>query len=108
MDTAVPSKPMISGKTMEFDWINPSFDIKESVPPREVEESFEDPFNLRLVGNDENPAVRSRYFCLGRASSGRGIFSVYRSDGKKIRIICTRPMTENENYFYDRKTAELL
>lgn len=93
---------------MEFDWIDPSFDMKGAVVPREIEEAFEDPFNLRLVGSEENPAVQSRYFCLGKASSGRGIFSIYRSDGKKIRIIHARPMTENENYFYERKTAAQL
>jgi uncharacterized protein len=91
---------------MEFDWLNPSFNVTEKVLPREVEESFEDPFNVRMVGNDENPAVQSRYFCLGKSSNGRGIFSVYRSDGKKVRIICARPMSEDENYFYERKTAE--
>ena len=101
-------RSLLLGKTMEFDWLNPSFDVRQSVLPREVEESFEDPFNVRLVGNDENPAVQSRYFCLGKSSSGRAIFSVYRSDGKKVRIICARPMTENENYFYERKTAEQL
>ena len=93
---------------MEFDWIDPSFDLKGTIVPREVEEAFEDPFNLRLVGNDVNPAVQSRYFCLGKASSGRGVFSVYRSDGKKVRIIFARPMTENENYFYERKSAQQL
>jgi uncharacterized DUF497 family protein len=93
---------------VEFDWLNPAFDMKAGILPREVEESFEDPFNLRLVGSDENPAVQSRYFCLGKASGGNGIFSVYRSDGKRVKVLCARPMTENENYFYERKTAEQL
>ncbi len=91
---------------MEFDWINPSFEMKDSILPREIEESFEDPFSLRIVGNDENPTVRSRYFCLGKTAGGNGIFSVYRSDGKKFRVISARHMTEGENYFYDRKNTE--
>ena len=91
---------------MEFDWINPAFEMKDSVLPREIEESFEDPFSLRIVGSDDNPAVQSRYFCLGKSNGGNGIFSVYRSDGKKFRVISARRMTEQENYFYDRKNSE--
>ncbi|MBV9463259.1 MAG: BrnT family toxin [Verrucomicrobiae bacterium] len=91
---------------MEFDWLNPSFDVRGSVLPHEVEESFEDPFSLRLVATDENRSVQSRYFSLGRSSAGRGIFSVYRSDGKKARVIAARPMTPEEIYFYERKMAE--
>ena len=93
---------------MEFDWINPAFELKDSILPREIEESFEDPFSLRAVGNDENPAIQSRYFCLGKTSGGSGLFSVYRSDGKKIRVISARRMTEAENYFYQRKSVEQL
>jgi uncharacterized DUF497 family protein len=93
---------------VEFDWLNPAFDLKDSIPPREIEESFEDPFSLRVVGSDENPAVQPRYFCMGKTSGGAGLFSVYRSDGKKIRVISSRPMTESETYFYERKVAELL
>jgi uncharacterized protein len=93
---------------MEFDWLNPAFELQDSIPPRDIEEAFEDPFALRVVGSDDNPAVQSRYFCLGKTSGGVGLFSIYRSDGRKIRVIGARRMTEGENYFYERKTAEQL
>ena len=33
---------------MEFDWIDTPFDLK-ALPPKEIEESFEDPFSLRIL-----------------------------------------------------------
>ena len=93
---------------MDFDWINPAFDLKGPLLPSEIEESFEDPFSLRLVGSDENPAVQSRFFCLGKTAGGKAVFIIYRSDGKKIRVIAARPMTEGEEYFYERKITEEL
>jgi len=33
---------------MEFDWLDTPFDLKK-VSPKEIEESFEDPFSLRLL-----------------------------------------------------------
>jgi hypothetical protein len=31
---------------------------------------------------------------------------VYRADGKQVRVIGSRSMTEEEEYFYDRKVSE--
>ncbi len=92
---------------MEFDWIDPSFDIHK-VTPREVEESFEDPFSVRLLpdsGYGEDPA---RYVCLGRTLANRALFSVFWTDGKNFRVICSREMTTEEASFYERKNAEQL
>lgn len=91
---------------MEFDWINPAFDLKTSPTPKEIEESFEDPFSIRLMPDSVRFASQARYINLGRTLAGKGIFSVYRSDGKRYRVLAARPMTEEENYFYERRLSE--
>ena len=73
---------------------------------QQIEESFEDPHGLRFYPDAPRFAKASRTFALGRTLTGQGIFSVYRSDGKKIRVIAARPATEEEDSFYDRKAAE--
>ena len=91
---------------MEFDWSDPPFNPKDSPAILEIEESFEDPLGIRLIPDSARFAKESRAFCLGRTLAGRGIFNVYRSDGKHVRVIGSRPMTEEEEYFYDRKVSE--
>ena len=92
---------------MEFDWINVPFESTE-VSPKEVEESFEDPFGIRILpDSDDVSASEARYFILGRSVSGRGLFTVFWTDGKRYRIIQSRPMTEAESGFYERKNADL-
>ena len=89
---------------MEFDWLDSPFGLK-NVTPREIEESFEDPFSLRLL--PDSGEGDARYFNLGRSTGDRGIFSVFWSDGKKYRVILSRDMTPEEVLFYDRKNSEL-
>jgi len=91
---------------MEFDWINAAFDLKSFPTPKDIEESFEDPFSIRLMPNSTRFSKQARYINLGRTLSGKGVFSVYRSDGKTYRVIASRPMTEEENYFYERRLSE--
>ena len=93
---------------MDFDWINPSFDLRSGPTPKEIEESFEDPFSIRVMPDSVRFAKQARYFNLGKTLSGRGIFSVYRADGKTHRVIASRPMTDEENYFYERRLSEWL
>ena len=88
---------------MEFDWLEASFDLK-ALTPRAIEESFEDPFSLRLLPDSD--LAESRYFNLGRSVEGRGIFSVFWTDGKSFRVIAARPMTRDEENFFDRKNDE--
>ena len=90
---------------MEFDWLDAPFSLSV-VSPKEIEESFEDPFSLRLLPADL-PGADARYFNLGRSSSDRGVFSVFWSDGKKYRVILARDMTPEEALFYDRKNSDL-
>ena len=93
---------------MEFDWLNPPFEWDSSLNPREVEESFEDPFAVRLLPDSARFAVQARFFNLGRSASGLGIFSVYRTNGKQFRVICARPFTPEEQFFYQRKLDQTL
>jgi len=92
---------------MDFDWIEPAFDVKPLLP-REIEEAFEDPFSLRLVPDAKPFTIQTRYFCLGKTLDEKGIFSIYRSNGKLIRVICARPFTDEENRLYERKKQENL
>lgn len=92
---------------MEFDWLDASFDLKK-VAPHEIEESFEDPFGLRLLPESDHYDGPARYYNFGRAVTGRGIFSVFRSDGKLNRVIVAREMTGEETALYERRNSEML
>lgn len=90
---------------MDFDWIDVAFDLAK-LPPKDIEESFEDPFSLKLLPDGNEDSSNARYFCLGRSLTGTAIFSVFWTDGKRYRVVYSRPMTPEEAYFYDRKQAE--
>ena len=91
---------------MEFDWIDAPFDLKK-ISPKEIEESFEDPFSLRLLPDAVENESKARYFNLGKSIGDRGVFTVFWSDGKRYRAIFARDMTPEEITFYDRKNSEL-
>ena len=91
---------------MEFDWLDAPFELKK-VTPKEIEESFEDPFSLRLMPEDIGQGEQARYFNLGKSVGERGIFTVFWTDGKRYRAILAREMTPEENSFYDRKNSEV-
>jgi uncharacterized protein len=90
---------------MEFEWT--LFKANE-VNPEEICESFEDPFSLRLLPDSNRFAEQNRFFSLGCSNGGRRIFSVYTSTGKIVRVVAARLMTDEETYFYDRKSKENL
>ncbi len=70
---------------MDFDWINVPADLS-AVNPKEIEESFEDPFSIRLLPDIYDMAAsEARYFILGKSVSGRGLFTVFWTDGKRYR-----------------------
>ncbi|HTH49642.1 MAG TPA: hypothetical protein VMB21_19165 [Candidatus Limnocylindria bacterium] len=93
---------------MEFDWNNSPFALDGSLTGRDIEESFEDPFAVRLLPDSPRFAVQSRYFNFGRSASGTGIFSVYRTNGRLVRVICARVFTDAEEFFYQRKLRQTL
>lgn len=91
---------------MDFDWLDAPFDLRK-ISPKEIEETFEDPFSLRLLPDTISPESKARYFNLGKSVSGLGIFSVFWTDGKNYRVILAREMTPEENAFYERKNSEI-
>lgn len=93
---------------MEFDWNNAPLAADSSLTPRDVEESFEDPFAIRLLPDSTRFAVQARFFNLGRSAGGIGIFSVYRTNGKQIRVIHARPFDPEEQFFYQRRLNQSL
>ena len=91
---------------MEFEWTENSFASKE-IPSKEIEETFEDPFSIRLMPEfDAADGREARYFILGRAVSNRALFSVFWTDGKRYRVVFSRVMSPEEEAFYERKNLE--
>ena len=93
---------------MEFDWSNPPFNLDSSLTLQEIEESFEDPFAIRLLPDSPRFSVQARYFNLGMSVGGSGIFSVYRTNGKQVRVVHARPFEPEERFFYQRKIDQTL
>lgn len=93
---------------MEFDWTNRPFELDGTLSELDVEESFEDPFAIRLLPDSPRFSVQARYFNLGKSAGGLGIFSVYRTNGRQIRVISARLFTEEEQFFYQRKIKQSL
>ena len=94
---------------MEFDWNNPPFDSDDSsLTPRDVEESFEDPFAIRLLPDSPRFSAQALYFNLGKSASGIGVFSVYRTNGKSVRVVLARSFVPEEQFFYQKKLNQTL
>jgi uncharacterized DUF497 family protein len=90
---------------MEFEW---TLYREKDLGPDEISESFEDPFSLRFLPDAGRFSSQNRFFSLGCSSAGKGIFAVYTSTGKVVRVVAARLMTEEEIYFYERKSQEYL
>ena len=88
---------------MEFDW---AYFQPAGASTDEVSESFEDPFSLRFLPDSPRFSLQNRFFNLGRTNGGKAIFAIYSSTGKIVRVVTARPATAEENYFYDRKSAQ--
>ncbi|MBL9167508.1 MAG: hypothetical protein JNN07_07175 [Verrucomicrobiales bacterium] len=93
---------------MEFDWNNPPFPLNSQLNVKDIEETFEDPFAIRLLPDSPRFAVQARFFNLGMSLSGVGIFSVYRTNGKMVRVILARSFDPEERMFYQRKLTQTL
>ena len=92
---------------MEFDWNNPPFDLG-SLTQREIEESFEDPFAVRLMPDTPRFGVQARFFNLGMTAGGVGVYSVYRTNGRQVRVLLARLFVPEERFFYQRKMDQTL
>ena len=75
---------------------------------REVEESFEDAFAVRLMPDSPRFGVQARFFNLGMSAGGIGILSVYRTNGRSVRVLLARPFDPEERFFYQRKMGQTL
>jgi hypothetical protein len=93
---------------MEFDWNNPPFELDGSLTQREIEESFEDAFAVRLLPDSPRFSVQARFFNLGMSAGGIGVFSVYRTNGRLIRVLFARVFEPEERFFYQRKMDQTL
>lgn len=93
---------------MEFDWNNPAFEFSGSLTQRDIEESFEDPFAVKLMPDSSRFSVQARFFNLGKSVNGNGIFSVYRTNGKFIRVIAARLFEPEEAFLYQRRMNQAL
>jgi uncharacterized DUF497 family protein len=91
---------------MDFDWDHSPFPGSPS-ERKEVEESFEDPFGVRLMPEyGGQSGADGRYFLLGKSVGGSALFSVFWTDGKRYRVIQSRPMSDTEAAFYERRNAD--
>ncbi|HXI52737.1 MAG TPA: hypothetical protein VNH84_14580 [Candidatus Saccharimonadales bacterium] len=93
---------------MDFDWNNPPFNLNRSLNIKDIEESFEDPFAVRLLPDSPRFSAQTRFFNLGMAVGGTGVFTVYRTNGKSVRVIHSRPFEPEEKFFYERKMNQTL
>lgn len=87
---------------MELDLLDVHFNLKE-IKPREIEEALEDPFAVRLLPDSDRVRGDARFYALGRTVSDRYLFLCFWTDGKKVRVISARDLTESERKYYDRK-----
>ena len=92
---------------MEFDWNNTPFELG-SLSQREIEETFDDAFAVRLLPDSPRFGVQARFFNLGMSAGGVGIVSVYRTNGKTVRVLSARPFEPEERFFYQRKMDQTL
>lgn len=90
---------------MELDLLDVHFDLK-AIKPREIEEALEDPFAARLLPDTDRSDGEARFYALGRTVSDRYLFLCFWSDGKKVRVISARDLTDSERKYYDRKYEE--
>jgi uncharacterized protein len=93
---------------MEFDWSNPPFQFSLGLTSQDVEESFEDPFAIKLLPDSSRFNAQARFFNLGRTVAGKGVFTIYRTNGKSIRVIQARAFLPEEAFFYERKVSQAL
>ena len=93
---------------MEFDWNSSPVELDSSLTQREIEESFEDPFAIRLLPDSPRFNAQARYFNLGMSAAGVGIVSVYRTNGRSIQLLHARQFEPEERFFYQRKIEQTL
>lgn len=90
---------------MDFDWIDAPFDLKK-ISPREIEESYEDPFSLRLLPEQELSGGNSRFF--KSRQNRRYRLQRLLDRRQKIPRHLRQGNDRDELSFYERRNAEFL
>lgn len=93
---------------MEFNWTNPPFNLDADLSLQAIEESFEDPFAIKLLPDSPRFSVQNRFFNLGLSGAGQGVFSVYKTNGKQLNVVFARFFEPEENMFYQRKLNQAI
>jgi hypothetical protein len=93
---------------MDFDWSTPPSQLSALLSQQDIEESFEDPFAIKLLPDSPRFTAQARFFNLGRTVGGKGIFTVYRTNGRSVQVILARPFEPEEAFFYERKVSQAL
>lgn len=72
---------------------------KHQVSPFECEQLF---FNRPLIVHISEVRIEEeRYYCLGKADSGKLLFLVFTMRAERIRVISARPMSRGERKVYE-------
>ena len=80
-----------------LDWVIEKITKEHDVEPEEVEEVFFNlPYKVRRVES-------GKYQLFGRSEDGRYLFIVFAWEGRTIKPITARDMTESERRFFGRK-----
>ena len=93
---------------MDFDWNNVPFNLDRAINLQEIEESFEDPFAVRLLPDSPRFSTQARFFNLGVSSAGSGVFSVYKTNGKQVRVVFARLFQPEDQFFYQKRLNQAL
>ena len=80
-----------------LDWIMDKIIVKHRVQPEEVEEAFFNrPYKVRSVEHGKNQF-------LGCSDAGRYLAVVFAWEGRQVKVITARDMTDKERRFFSRK-----
>lgn len=80
-----------------LDWVVEKIIVKHNVYPQEVEEAFFNPPYKVRQGEE------TKYLMFGRSDEGRYLAIVFVWEGRRVKIITARDMTDAERRFYKRK-----
>ena len=80
-----------------LDWVAEKIVAKHDVYPEEVEEAFfNSPYKVRHI-------EKEKYMLLGRSTEGRYLAIIFVWEGREVKVITARDMTDAERRFYGRK-----
>ena len=79
------------------EWVVEKITERHGVEPEEAEEAFfNPPYKVRRAGS-------GKYQLFGRSEGSRYLFIVFAWQGRRIRVITARDVTDAERRYYRRK-----